>query len=80
MASLECSLPPRLITPHPTAGRLRESDHQRTPLTYAVDRLRQYFRDREDVYVSGNLLIYYEEGNPGASVAPGRVRGGGSGP
>ena len=49
---------------------IAESDHQRTPLTYAVERLRQYFRDREDVYVSGNLLIYYEEGNPGASVAP----------
>ena len=49
---------------------MAESDHQRTPLTYAVERLRQYFRDREDVYVSGNLLIYYEEGNPGASVAP----------
>ena len=25
---------------------------------------------REDVYVAGTLLIYYEEGNPGASVAP----------
>ena len=47
-----------------------ESDHQRTPLTCAVDRLRHHFRDRDDVYVSGNLLIYYEEGNVGARVAP----------
>src|SRR4029453_1070768 len=29
-----------------------------------------HFRDARDVYVSGNLLLYYEEGNPGASVAP----------
>ena len=27
-------------------------------------------RDRPDVYVSGDLLIYYEEGNPRVSVAP----------
>ena len=49
---------------------IAEGDHQRTPLTYAVDALRLHFRDRPDVYVSGNLLIYYEEGNPRASVAP----------
>ena len=49
---------------------IAEGDHQRTPLAYAIDRLRHYFRDRPDVYVSGNLLIYYEEGNPRASVAP----------
>ena len=35
-----------------------------------MERLRHHFRDRRDVYVSGNLLVYYEEGNPGASVAP----------
>ena len=49
---------------------MAESDYQRTPLTYAVEPLRQHFRDREDGYVSGNLLLYYEQGNPGASVAP----------
>ena len=41
---------------------MAESDFQRTPLTYAVDRLRQHFRSRRDVSVSGNLLLYYEEG------------------
>ena len=49
---------------------IAEGDHQRTPLAYAIDRLRHYFRNRPDVYVSGNLLIYYQEGNPRASVAP----------
>jgi hypothetical protein len=50
----------------PMAG----SDYQRTPLTYAVDRLRRHFRHRDDVYVSGNLFIYYEAGNSEAAVAP----------
>ena len=49
---------------------MAESDFQRIPLTYAVDRLRYHFRNHADVYVSGNLLIYYQEGNPGARVAP----------
>ena len=49
---------------------MAEADHQRTPLTYAVDRLRHHFRDRPDVYVSGNLFIYYQKGNPRAVVAP----------
>ena len=49
---------------------MAESDDQRIPLTYAVDGLRRYFRSDPDVYVSGNLLIYYEEGNPKRRVAP----------
>ena len=49
---------------------MAESDFQRGPLTYAVEALRIYFRDHPDVYVSGNLFIYYEEGNPQAVVAP----------
>ena len=47
-----------------------ESDVQLTPLTYAREALRHHVRHRRDVYVSGNLLIYYEEGNPKARVAP----------
>ena len=49
---------------------MAESDFQRIPLTYAVDRLRCHFRNHAEVYVSGNLLLYFEEGNPGARVAP----------
>ena len=32
--------------------------------------LREYFHDDPHVYISGNLLLYYEEGNPRRSVAP----------
>jgi len=50
-----------------------ESDFQLNYLIYARESLRVYFRDqlgRDDIYVAGNLLIYYEEGNPRESVAP----------
>jgi Uma2 family endonuclease len=49
---------------------MAESDFQRKPLTYGVEALDIYFQDQPDVYVSGNLFIYYEEGNPQASIAP----------
>ena len=62
--------PAKVHYPSSDGKPMAESDFQRTPLTYAVERLRYHFRDRRDVYVSGNLLLYYEEGNPGASVAP----------
>ena len=35
-----------------------------------IQMLSHYFQDRPDVHVSGDLLIYYEEGNPKKSVAP----------
>ena len=47
-----------------------ESDFQLTPIAYARDALRDYYRSRSDVYVAANLFIYYEEGNRKAAVAP----------
>lgn len=49
---------------------MAESDFQRKPLTYAVEALDLYFQNRPEVYVSGNMFIYYEEGNPEAVIAP----------
>jgi Uma2 family endonuclease len=47
-----------------------ETDFQRIPLLYAVGVLDVYFQNRPDVYVSGNICFYYEEGNPKAYLAP----------
>ena len=47
-----------------------ESDFQLGPLIYAIDALRAYFQGRDDVYVAGDLFLYYEEGNPRAVLAP----------
>ncbi|MBW4494369.1 MAG: Uma2 family endonuclease [Oscillatoria princeps RMCB-10] len=49
---------------------IAESDFHRDCLFYAVKRLRIYYRNRPDVYVSANLFIYYEEGKPASVVAP----------
>jgi Uma2 family endonuclease len=49
---------------------LAESDATRDYLIYGVEALDRYFQNRADVYVSGNLFIYYEQGNPKAVVAP----------
>jgi len=66
------SSPPRAHVDYPSEDGqpMAESDFQREPLTYAVEALGAYFQQRADVYVSGNLFIYYEEGNPEAVVAP----------
>jgi Uma2 family endonuclease len=39
-------------------------------LIYLREALKDYFRDAPQVYVAGNMLLYYEEGNPAACVAP----------
>ena len=49
---------------------MAENDWQLRAILDAVGVLDHYFRDRPDVYVSGDLFIYYEEGNPRARVAP----------
>ena len=50
---------------------LAENDLQARAILYAFGALRLRYRDRRpDVYVSADLLIYYEEGNPRVSVAP----------
>ena len=49
---------------------MAENDAQRSAIMYGIGALSHHFRDRPDVYVSGDLLIYYEEGNPRVSIAP----------
>ena len=49
---------------------MAESDYQRPYIAYGTEVLNIFFADQPQVYVSGNVLIYYEEGNPKASVAP----------
>jgi len=49
---------------------MADSDVQRNAITYGIDALRVRFEKHRDVYVSGDLLVYYEEGNSKASVAP----------
>ena len=62
--------PQRVYYPSSDGQPVAESDFQLRPLLYAVTTLRTHFQERADVYVAGNMFIYYEEGNPEAVVAP----------
>lgn len=49
---------------------MAENDAQLLAMVYALSALDIRFADRDDVYVSGDLLIYYQEGRPKVSIAP----------
>jgi Uma2 family endonuclease len=49
---------------------MAETDTHRQEMTDTIETLAEFFRADPHVYVAGNLLLYYEEGNPAASVAP----------
>ena len=61
---------PAVIYPESDGQPMTESDATRDYLFYSVETLRLYFKSRGSVYVSGNLFIYYEEGNPKAVISP----------
>ena len=48
---------------------MAENESQFWPILYVGSALDRYYQDREDVYVVGNLLLYYQQGD-GKSVSP----------
>jgi Uma2 family endonuclease len=49
---------------------MAETDVHIDVLIYLREALKDHFRDEPQMYVAGNMLFYYEEGNPAACVAP----------
>ena len=49
---------------------MAESESQFWPILYVGSALDRYYQARDDVYVVGNLLLYYQEGDPGKSISP----------
>lgn len=49
---------------------MAETDLHRDEMVYLIEALQEHFEDAPDVYVSGNLLLYYVEGDPRSSVSP----------
>ena len=70
MATTQAHAPVAVEYPDSDGKPMAENDWQRAAIVYAIGALESWFEERADVYVSGDLLIYYEEGRPGASVAP----------
>lgn len=49
---------------------MAESDLHRKEMTYLLDALEAHFHAVPNVYIAGNLLLYYAEGFPKKCVAP----------
>src|SRR4051812_1502969 len=49
---------------------MAETDWHRVLMVRVIQLLQEFFTPRPDVYVSGNLLVFYEEGNKRKHVAP----------
>ncbi len=70
-AALAFETPPEEIEyPESDGEPMAETDAHRDELAEIVFTLQDHFRGQNDVYVSGNLFLYYEEGDPGKRRAP----------
>jgi Uma2 family endonuclease len=49
---------------------MAETDVHIAVLIYLREALKDHLRDEPQVSVAGNMLLYYEEGNPAACIAP----------
>lgn len=66
------AIPLRKTVHYPDSDGLpmADNDAQREAMTNLIHSLKTRYSGERDVYISGNLFIYYVEGNPGARVAP----------
>jgi Uma2 family endonuclease len=60
----------QIYYPESDGKPMGETDVHIDALIYLREALRDHFRDDPQMYVAGNMLLYYEEGNPAACVAP----------
>ena len=61
---------PTLVYPESDGEPMAETPKHQQVMINCMDVLRSYFRGSPDVYIAGNMLLYYEEGNPRKSVSP----------
>ncbi len=75
-ATIEYAVRPRVIFrppvyyPESDGKPMAETDTHIKLLIYLREALADYFRDEPNVYVAGNLFVYYQEGDPTKVVAP----------
>ncbi len=60
---------PTIVYPESDGMPMAETDVHRDLMIDFILMLKHYYRN-DDVYVSGNLFMYYEKGNPRKSVSP----------
>lgn len=61
---------PTVVYPSSDGEPMAETERHRKALMDLVDMVDRHFQDVPDVHVSGNLLLYYEEGDPHKVISP----------
>ena len=61
---------PTIVYPTSDGMPMAETDVHRDLMVDFIWMLKHHYRNDKDVYVSGNLFIYYEKGNPKKSISP----------
>lgn len=59
-----------IFYPESDGKPMAETDVHRKLMSTLIASLEIFFKDRNDIYVTGNIMFYYEEGNPRTSIAP----------
>ena len=59
-----------IFYPESDGKPMAETDVHRELMSTLIASLKAFFDDRNDVYVTGNIMFYYEEGNPRTSISP----------
>lgn len=60
----------KIFYPESDEEPMAETDEHRDWMVALIEMLKEWFRDRQDVYVSGNIFVYYEKGRPSAVFSP----------
>ena len=59
-----------IFYPESDGKPMAETDIHREQMNYLIEALKIYFQARKDVYISGNIMFYYEEDSPQKSFSP----------
>ena len=61
---------PTLVYPESDGKPMAETPKHQQVMIDCMDIMRSHFREVPDVYIGGNMFLYYEEGNPQKSISP----------
>ncbi|MDQ3688100.1 MAG: Uma2 family endonuclease [Acidobacteriota bacterium] len=68
--SLHNPQPATIVYPETDGKPMAETDVHRDLMSELIRELKMNFQHEPDVYISGNLLVYYVEGNPRKCFTP----------
>lgn len=68
--SIEAVVRQPVIYPESDGKPMGETETHRQELSDTIEVLKEWFRSTENIYVGGNMFLYYEEGNRHKNVCP----------